>query len=116
MAESSPKGQKTLWEKEKLLVTSNLSFSHRVFKRFVLQTRKNKGLFRKRLFGSGRVKPHFKQKHVGITFQHRNNKKKSRQQAIMSRSIIEHCEIKSDFNGSNNMNRKLEKYPQKFIK
>ena len=32
---------KTLWEKEKLLVTSNFSFSHSVFKRPVLQTRKN---------------------------------------------------------------------------
>ena len=27
---------KTIWEKEKLLVKSNLSFSHSVFKRFVL--------------------------------------------------------------------------------
>ena len=39
MAESSPKGQKTLWEKEKLLGTSNFSFSHSVFKRLGLQTR-----------------------------------------------------------------------------
>ena len=30
--ESSPKWLKTLWEKEKLLVTSNFSFSHSVFK------------------------------------------------------------------------------------
>ena len=49
MAESSPKGQKTLWDKEKLLVTSNFSFSHSVFKRLVLQTRKNQGLFGKGL-------------------------------------------------------------------
>ena len=28
MEESSSKGQKTLWEKEKLLFTSNFSFSH----------------------------------------------------------------------------------------
>ena len=49
MKESSPKGYKTMWEKEKLLVTSNLSFSHSVFKRFALETRKNKGLFRKGL-------------------------------------------------------------------
>ena len=28
MAESSPKGEKTVWEKEKLLVTSNFSFTH----------------------------------------------------------------------------------------
>ena len=39
-----------MWEKEKLLVTSNFSFSHIVFKRLVLQTRKNKGLFGKRLW------------------------------------------------------------------
>ena len=31
--ESYPNGQKTLWEKEKLLVTSNFSFSHSVFKK-----------------------------------------------------------------------------------
>ena len=31
----------TLWEKEKLLGTINLSFSHSVFKRLVLQTQKN---------------------------------------------------------------------------
>ena len=45
MAESSPKGYKTLWEKEKLLVMSNFSFSHSVFKGLVPQTRKNHGLF-----------------------------------------------------------------------
>ena len=45
IAERSPNGYKTLWEKEKLLVTSNFSFSHGVFKRLVLQTRKNQGLF-----------------------------------------------------------------------
>ena len=39
----------TLWEKEKLLVTSNFSFSCSVFKRLVLQTHENKGLFRKEL-------------------------------------------------------------------
>ena len=49
MAESSPKGQKTLWEKVKLLVTSNFTFSHSVFKRLVMQTRKNQGLFGKGL-------------------------------------------------------------------
>ena len=47
MAEKSPKEKKTLWEKEKLLVMSNFSFSHSVFKRLVLQTRKNQGLFGK---------------------------------------------------------------------
>ena len=35
--------------KEKLLVTSNFSFSHSAFKRLVLQTRKNQGLFGKEL-------------------------------------------------------------------
>ena len=38
---------KTLLEKEKLLVTSNFSFSNSVFKRLVMQTRKNQGLFGK---------------------------------------------------------------------
>ena len=33
--------------KEKLLVTKNFSFSHWVFKRLILQTCKNKGLFEK---------------------------------------------------------------------
>ena len=47
MADSSPDGKKTLREKEKLLVTSNFSFSHSVFKRLVLQTSKNRGLSRK---------------------------------------------------------------------
>ena len=41
--ETSPKEKKTLWKKEKMLVTSNFSFSHSVFKRLVLQTRKNQG-------------------------------------------------------------------------
>ena len=49
MAESSPNRLKTLWEKEKLLVTSNFSFSLSVLKRLVLQTSKNQGLFRKEL-------------------------------------------------------------------
>ena len=49
MAVSSPNRYKTLWEKEKLLVTSNFSFSHGVFKRLVLQTHKNQGLFGKGL-------------------------------------------------------------------
>ena len=38
-----------MWEKKKLLVTSNFFFSHIVFKRLVLQTRKNQGLFGKGL-------------------------------------------------------------------
>ena len=45
MGESSPKGLKTLREKEKLLIMSNFFFSHSVFKRLLLQTRKNQGLF-----------------------------------------------------------------------
>ena len=49
MAESSHKGYKTLREKEKLLIMSNFSFSHSVFKKLVLQTRKNQGLFGKGL-------------------------------------------------------------------
>ena len=49
MVENSLKGQKTLSEKEKLLVMSNFSFSHIVFKRLVLQTHKNNGLFGKGL-------------------------------------------------------------------
>ena len=40
---------KTLWEKEKLLITSNFSFSRSVFKRLVLRTCKNQGLFGKGL-------------------------------------------------------------------
>ena len=40
---------KTLWDKEKLLVTSNFSFSQSVFKTLVLQTRKNQGFFGKGL-------------------------------------------------------------------
>ena len=42
---SSQKVYKTLWEEEKLLVTSNFSFSHSVFQKLVLQTLKNKCLF-----------------------------------------------------------------------
>ena len=38
-----------MWEKEKLLVTSNFSFSHSVFKRLVMQTCENQGLFGKGL-------------------------------------------------------------------
>ena len=37
------------WEKEKLLITSNFSFSNSVFKRLVLQTHINQGLFGKGL-------------------------------------------------------------------
>ena len=44
MRESYPNGLKTLWEKEKLLVTSNFSFSHSVFKRLVSQGRQKVSL------------------------------------------------------------------------
>ena len=44
-----PNGLKTLREKQKLLVKSNVSFFHSAFKRLVLQTRKNQGLFGKAL-------------------------------------------------------------------
>ena len=40
MAEGSQTGKKTLLEKEKLLVTSNFSFSNSVFKKLSLQARK----------------------------------------------------------------------------
>ena len=40
-------GRKALWEKEKLLLTSNFSFSLSVFKGLLLQTHKNQGLFGK---------------------------------------------------------------------
>ena len=43
------KEYKMLWEKEKLLITSNFSFFHSFFKRLVLQTDKNQGLFAKGL-------------------------------------------------------------------
>ena len=49
IAERSPNEWKTLREKEKLLVTGNFSFTLSVFKRLVLQTRKNQGLFGKGL-------------------------------------------------------------------
>ena len=49
MQESSPKELKTLCEKEKLLLMSNFSFKHSVFKRLVLQTHKDQGLFGKAL-------------------------------------------------------------------
>ena len=53
MTESYSNWKKTLWEKEKLLVRSNFSFSHSVFKRLILQTRKNQGLLGKELSKHG---------------------------------------------------------------
>ena len=50
MADSTSNGKKTLWEKEKLLITSNFKqflLFPLFFKRIILQTRKNQGLFGK---------------------------------------------------------------------
>ena len=49
LTENSPKRWKTMWEKKKLLITSNFSFSHSVFERPALQTHKSKGLLGKGL-------------------------------------------------------------------
>ena len=49
MTEGSWNQLKTVLEKEKLLVMSNFSFSNSVFKRILLQTHENQGLFGKRL-------------------------------------------------------------------
>ena len=49
MAESFPNKKKTLWEKKKLLITSNFSCSLSVFKKLVLQRCKNQGFFGKGL-------------------------------------------------------------------
>ena len=49
MVESYPTVKKTMWEKEKLLVTSNFSFNPSVFRRLLLQTHENQGLFGKGL-------------------------------------------------------------------
>ena len=49
MAERSPKWIENTVGKGKLLVTSNFSFSHSVFKRLVQQTHRNHGLFGKGL-------------------------------------------------------------------
>ena len=49
LAECSKKKGRKQWKKEKLLVMSNFSFSHRAFKRLVLQICKKQGLFGKEL-------------------------------------------------------------------
>ena len=49
MVERSPNGWKTMCEEEKLLVMSNFSFSHSVFKRLLLQKCESKSLFGKQL-------------------------------------------------------------------
>ena len=56
MAEDSSNSQKTLWEKEKLLVVTNFFFSYSVFKQLLLQTRKNQGSCEKGL-PTSRKKP-----------------------------------------------------------
>ena len=57
MEKCSVNGWKTRWEKKKLLVTSNFSFFHSVFKGLVLQTRKNQGLCGKGLNLNAKKKP-----------------------------------------------------------
>ena len=49
MTERSPDEKKTLWENEKLLVTSNFSFFYCVFKILVQRARKNQGFLGKGL-------------------------------------------------------------------
>ena len=49
MAESSPNGWKTLQKREKLRITHDFSFSHSIFNRLTLHTRKNQALFGKEL-------------------------------------------------------------------
>ena len=61
MEESSSSGKKTLGVKEKLLVTSNFSFSRSVFKRLVVQTRKTQGLF-----GKGLTAAELEEPRIGI--------------------------------------------------
>ena len=55
IAKSFPKGLKTLWEKEKVIIMSYFSVSHSVFERLLQQTRKNKSLFGKRLAGTKKI-------------------------------------------------------------
>ena len=57
MALGPPKYYKTLWEKEKLLVTSDFSFSHSVFKRLVPQTHKKPGLVWERVKRFSKLNP-----------------------------------------------------------
>ena len=52
--------EKTQWDKEKLLVMSNISLCHRVFRRNVAQTSKNKGLFGRRLKSVSMIKTYLK--------------------------------------------------------
>ena len=49
MAKRFSKQVENMWETDELLITSNSSFSHSVFKTLALETRKNQGLFGKGL-------------------------------------------------------------------
>ena len=49
MTESSPKGLKTLWQKEKLLVTSNFSFFHKCFQKTFPADKQKPGLVWERI-------------------------------------------------------------------
>ena len=53
---------------EKLLLTSNFSFSHSVFKRLALQTCKNKGLFWKDYHGKRHACGKLSTRHPDIQF------------------------------------------------
>ena len=59
MAESYPNGKKTRWEKEKLLFTSNFSFSHSVFKWPISQGRQKVSLCGNGLINSLPYNPDF---------------------------------------------------------
>ena len=60
IAESFPNRWKTLRKKEKLLVTSNFSVFHSVFKKLAHQTIKNQGLFGKGLYSTTMIELDFK--------------------------------------------------------
>ena len=82
---SSQNGLKTMWEKKKLLVTSNFFFSHSVFKRLVLQTRQYQGLFGK---GLNAIVGHF------LNYRYKKDYKKcfdSIYRNALWRKLFEHC-------------------------
>ena len=72
MSKSSPDGLKTVWEKEKLLVTQFLLFLQ-VFNRLVLLTCKNQGLFGKWLTLS-QTSPDFDVSAVQVFWKHYGRK------------------------------------------
>ena len=57
MAEMFSKRTENTRKRRFLLIMSNFSFSHSVFKRIVLQTRKNHGLFGKGLICQESIRP-----------------------------------------------------------